>query len=575
TNVAAADVAEIGDVRLSANWMAAAGHGGEDQALFEAVRAVGMELCPALGIAVPVGKDSLSMRTVWEAEEGARAVTSPVSLIVSAFAPVADVTRTLTPELSREADTALLLVDLGHGRDRLGGSVLAQVFGQLGDDAPDLVAPADLVALFAALRALRAQGALLACHDRSDGGLVVSVLEMCFAARCGVELQLHPDVDPLGALFSEELGLVLQVRAEALPTVRDAFAQAGLGAPVVEIGRPVAGDLVRIGRGETVLFEASRAALEARWAETSHRMQRLRDDPQCADEEFARITDADEAGLAPVVSAELFEDVAAPYVATGVRPRLAVLREQGVNGQLEMAAAFHAAGFEAVDVHVSDLASGATDLADFRGLVACGGFSFGDVLGAGEGWAKSILHTPRLREAFEAFFHREDAFALGVCNGCQMMSALKTLVPGAGHWPRFLRNRSEQFEARLAQVEILEGPSVLLRGMAGARLPIAVAHGEGRAAFAADDGLAALRSAGGVAFRYVEGDGSIATRYPANPNGSPEGIAAVCNGDGRVTIMMPHPERVFLTRQLSWHPADWPEYSPWMRMFRNARAWVG
>jgi phosphoribosylformylglycinamidine synthase len=575
TNIAAADVTELSDVRLSANWMAAAGAEGEDQALFEAVRAVGMELCPTLGIAIPVGKDSLSMRTVWKADGEERAVTSPVSLIVSAFAPVVDVRRTLTPELRRDGDTTLLLVDLGGGRDRLGGSVLAQVHGQLGELAPDVDTPADLVALFGALRDLRRDGRVLACHDRADGGLIVTLLEMAFAGRCGLEVELPGDGDALATLFAEELGLVLEVRGGDVDAVVAALGEAGVSAPVRPVGRPAAGDRVVVRRGADLLLDDSRGALQARWARTSHHVQRLRDDSDCADEEFARIVDPAERGLVPDVPVGIHEDVAAPFVAAGARPPVAVLREQGVNGQLEMAAAFHAAGFEAVDVHMSDLLDGAVALDHFRGLVACGGFSYGDVLGAGEGWAKSIRFAPAVRDAFERFFHRTDTFALGVCNGCQMLSALKTLIPGTDHWPRFVRNRSEQFEARLVQVAVEAGPSVLLQGMSGARLPIAVAHGEGRAEFEDAGALAGLQRDGGVCLRYVEGDGSVAMRYPANPNGSPDGIAAVCSADGRVTAMMPHPERVFLTRQFSWHPDDWPEQGPWLRMFRNARAWVG
>lgn len=573
TNLAAARIAELGDVRLSANWMAAAGHGHEDQALFEAVEAVGMELCPALGIAIPVGKDSLSMRTVWDEGGEARSVTAPLSLIVSAFAPVTDVTGTLTPQLRTDrGETALVLVDLGAGRDRLGGSVLAQVFGQLGDAVPDVDDPARLAAFFAAIQALAADGLLLAYHDRSDGGLWACACEMAFAGRCGLELELPEAVEPLAALFSEELGALLQVEAAAVEAVVGRLEAAGLEGCVRVVGRPSGDERIRVRHGGTVRLERSRAEAQRTWAETSHRLQALRDNPRCAAEEFARIDD--DPGLVPELPFDPEEDPAAPFVATGARPRVAILREQGVNGQLEMAAAFHLAGFEAVDVHVSDLLEGGADLAGFHGLAACGGFSYGDVLGAGEGWAKSILFHEPTRAAFERFFHRTDAFALGVCNGCQMMAALAELIPGTAHWPRFLRNGSEQFEARLVQVRVDASPSVLLRGMEGARIPVAVAHGEGRAEFGEGD-AAALDAAGLVGLRYVEGDGTVATRYPANPNGSAGGAAGLCNADGRVTIMMPHPERVFLTRQLSWHPDHWGEHAPWMRLFRNARAWLG
>lgn len=576
TNIAAADIAELGDVRLSANWMAAAGHGHEDQALFDAVHAVGMDLCPALGIAIPVGKDSLSMRTVWEADGEARSVTSPVSLIVSAFAPVVDVTRTLTPELrSDRGATALLLVDLGAGRNRLGGSVLAQVHGQLGDEAPDIDDPQRLSAFFAAIRSLAAAGELLAMHDRSDGGLWATACEMAFAGRCGLTLELPAATDPLAALFSEELGALLQVPAERADAVLAQLDAAGLGDCAARLGEVTDDDCIRVEQGGSELYCAGRADLQRHWAETSHRLQSLRDNPECAAQEHARIDDPAATGLVPELSFDPAADVAAPLIATGARPRIAVLREQGVNGQLEMAAAFHLAGFEAVDVHMTDLIDGALTLDGFQGLVACGGFSYGDVLGAGAGWARTILFHERSRSTFERFLHRPDAFTLGVCNGCQMLSHLAELIPGTDGWPRFVRNRSEQFEGRLVQVAIDASPSVLLSGMEGSRLPIAVAHGEGRARFAADDGAAQLLASGRVGVRYAEGDGSVATRYPANPNGSPEGIAGLCNDDGRVTLLMPHPERVFLTRQHSWHPDHWPEAGPWLRMFRNARVWVG
>jgi phosphoribosylformylglycinamidine synthase len=576
TNIAAAAVEGIGELRLSANWMAAAGHGHEDQGLYDAVHAVGMELCPALGIAIPVGKDSLSMRTVWEDEDGARSVTAPVSLIVSAFAPVLDVTATLTPQLRRDrGETELVLIDLGAGADRLGGSVLAQVYGQLGDEAPDLDDPGRLQAFFTVIRALADAGDLLAYHDRSDGGLWATACEMAFAGRCGLDLELGVGADPVSALFSEELGAVVQVPAARTDAVLAELEVAGLGDCARRIGRPNGEDTLRVSADGRVRFEASRGWLQKSWSEVSFRMQSLRDHPGCAREEQDRIDAADECGLAPELCFDPAEDVAAPLIATGARPRIAVLREQGVNGQLEMAAAFHHAGFDAVDVHMSDLLDGALTLDGFHGLVACGGFSYGDVLGAGEGWAKSILFHERARDEFERYFHRTDAFALGVCNGCQMLSTLAELIPGTDGWPRFVRNASEQFEARLVQVQVDGSPSILLSGMQGSRIPIAVAHGEGRAEFRGDADVGALLASGRVGLRYAEGDGSVARRYPANPNGSPEGIAGICNDDGRITAMMPHPERVFLTRQFSWHPDDWPEDGPWLRMFRNARVWLG
>jgi phosphoribosylformylglycinamidine synthase len=576
TNIASAPVARLGDVKLSANWMAPAGHPGEDARLFDAVRAVGAELCPALGIAIPVGKDSMSMRTVWEdpAGGGKKSVTAPLSLVVSAFAPVTDVRRTLTPELRREADTVLLLVDLGRGKNRLGGSALAQVYGRLGQTAPDLDDPAALVAFFAGVQALNATGALLAYHDRSDGGLLVTALEMAFASGQGLELDLGALGDaggePAAQLFAEELGAVVQVRAGNVERVRQAFP----GIPVHAIGRPVPGDRVVVRRGGEVLLDEKRADLRALWSETTHAMQRLRDDPACADQEQeSRL--ADTPGLSAVVPFDAAADVAAPFVARGARPRVAILREQGVNGQVEMAAAFDRAGFEAIDVHMSDILEGRVALAGFRGLAACGGFSYGDVLGAGEGWAKSILFNGRARDEFGRFFARTDTFALGVCNGCQMMANLRELIPGAERWPRFVRNRSEQFEARLSLLTIERSPSVLLAGMAGARLPIAVAHGEGQAEFAREDDRTALEAAGLVAARFVDHHGRPTEHYPENPNGSRAGLTALTTPDGRVTIMMPHPERVFRTVQYSWHPPEWGEDAPWMRLFRNARVWVG
>jgi phosphoribosylformylglycinamidine synthase len=574
TNLAAAAIREIGDVRLSANWMAAAGHGHEDQALYDAVHAVGMELCPALGIAIPVGKDSLSMRTVWNEDGEDRAVTSPVSLIVSAFAPVTDVTCTLTPQLRTDAgETELLLLDPVGGRQRLGGSVLAQVYGQLGDEAPDVDDPAALAGLFALVRGLADEGRLLAAHDRSDGGLWATLCEMAFAGRCGLAVDLGADADVIASLFAEELGIVVQVRAADVDDVRARAADAGVH--VTRLGAPVDADRIEIRRGDEVRFEGARSWLQQAWSEVSARMQGLRDNPRCAAEEWDRITDPAERGLTPELTFDPSEDVAAPMIATGARPRVAVLREQGVNGQLEMAAAFHRAGFEPIDVHSSDLVEGGAGLDGFHGLVACGGFSYGDVLGAGEGWAKSILFHDRARGEFERFFHRTDAFALGVCNGCQMLSTLAELIPGTDGWPRFVRNGSEQFEARLVQVRVEGSRSLMLAGMDGSVIPIAVAHGEGRAEFADADAAAAFSADGRVAMRYVEGSGEVAARYPANPNGSPEGIAGLCNEDGRVTLMMPHPERVFLTRQFSWHPEGWGEDGPWLRAFRNARVWLG
>jgi len=575
TNIAASRTDTIGNIVLSANWMAPAGHPGEDAVLYDTVKAVGAELCPALGIAIPVGKDSMSMKSVWSEQGVERAVTAPLSLIVSAFAKVSDVRRTLTPRLCTDAGaTELLLIDLGQGRNRLGGSALAQVYKQVGDIPPDVDDPALLKAFFAAIQALNKHDLLLAYHDRSDGGLLACLCEMVFAGHAGVSIHLDGlGDDPVAALFAEELGALIQVRNADMHAVMRILKDHGLEADTHAIGRPNDTDSVVISVGENSLFLESRTRLQRAWTETSYRMQALRDNPACAQQEFDALLDTNDPGIRPVLGFDAQEDVAAALIMTGVQPRVAILREQGVNGQIEMAAAFHRAGFEAVDVHMSDLLAGRVTLDAFKGLVACGGFSYGDVLGAGQGWAKSVLFHPELRDMFMAFFERPDSFALGVCNGCQMLSGLKELIPGAGHWPRFVSNESEQFEARFSQLEILDSPSLLLEGMAGSILPIAVAHGEGRAEFG-DAGAADVLASGLVAARYVDGYGAATELYPANPNGSPLGITALTTSDGRATIMMPHPERVFRTVTNSWHPAEWGEDGPWLRMFRNARVWV-
>ncbi|MEO2167470.1 MAG: phosphoribosylformylglycinamidine synthase subunit PurQ, partial [bacterium] len=495
------------------------------------------------------------------------------------FARVLDVRQSLTPELHREVgDTALVLIDLGGGRNRLGASVLAQVYGTVGHEPADLDDPAHLVGFFAAIRQLASADKLLAYHDRSDGGLATALVEMAFAGGTGLEIAIdNLGRGALAALFSEELGAVVQVRREDLVALRAAFAEHGLGEAVHELGTLRDDDRIIIMQGGVNILAESRFALRDAWSETTRRMQALRDDEGCAEEEHATRLDGDDPGLCTVVPFALDDDPAAPFIATGVRPKVAILREQGVNGHIEMAAAFDRAGFDAVDVHMSDLLASRVELDDFHGLTACGGFSYGDVLGAGEGWAKSILFHDQVRDSVAGFFAREDTFALGICNGCQMLSNLHEIIPGSEHWPRFVRNRSEQFEARLSLVEITPSPSVLLAGMEGARLPIAVAHGEGRAEFADEQAAAALDAAGQVGLRYVDGHGRVATTYPANPNGSPQGVAGVTSTDGRVTILMPHPERVFRTVQHSWAPQQWAEHdaAPWLRLFRNARAWLG
>ncbi|MDZ4297526.1 MAG: phosphoribosylformylglycinamidine synthase [Moraxellaceae bacterium] len=572
TNLAAADIAKLSDVKLSANWMAAAGAGKEDENLFDAVHAVGMELCPALNLTIPVGKDSMSMRTVWQEGDEAKSVTSPLSLIVTGFAPVTDVRKTLTPELQiGKQATRLLLVDLGRGQGRVGGSALAQVYGQMGTTPADVDSPALLQDFFDGIRALAQQQLLLAYHDRSDGGLFTTLAEMAFAAHAGVDIRLDgTSPSAVEALFNEELGAVIQVPADAVQRVITQFANTSLKGHVHDLGEPTTARELRFSwQGQTVL---TMNAVEAQqlWAQTSYQIQALRDNAECAKQEFDGISSSD-SGLHVALSYDLNEDIAAPFINTGARPRMAILREQGVNGHVEMAAAFDRAGFTAIDVHMSDLLAGRVELNSFAGLVACGGFSYGDVLGAGGGWARSILFNARLRDQFAEFFARPDSLTLGVCNGCQMLSQLHELIPGADLWPRFERNRSEVFEARTVMVEVQSSPSLFFAGMAGSRMPVAVAHGEGRVADSADR-LAALQASGLVSLAYVDGQGQRAERYPLNPNGSPAGMTAVTSRDGRATIMMPHPERVFRASQHSWRPEGWQEDGPWLRLFRNARA---
>jgi phosphoribosylformylglycinamidine synthase len=538
------------------------------------------------------------MRTAWKEGEEDKQVIAPLSVIVSAFAPVADIRRTLTPQLQfpEGIDTELILIDLGRGAHRLGGSILTQVYNAIGEHAPDIT-PQDLVSFFGAIRRLCRDDLILAYHDRSDGGLFATICEMAFASRCGLSLVLDTvcydnamnDADGLdknpellkgrfddrlfGALFAEELGAVVQIRRcdrSAVGTILN-----GAGLDYHFIGEPNDKDEIRFRRNARLVLSSPRTDWLRAWSEVGYQIARLRDDAECVQEELNTLADADDPGLSVNFAFDLHEDVAAPYIMTGVRPKMAFLREQGVNSELEMAAVFTRAGFEAVDVHMSDLQSGRHDLAQFRGLVACGGFSYGDVLGAGQGWAKSILFNPALREQFETFFARPDTFALGGCNGCQMMAHLAPIIPGAENWPRFYRNRSEQFEARFLMVEVLETPSIFLSGMAGSRLPIIVSHGEGLAVFENE----AAQNAALVALRYIDNRGEVARTYPTNPNGSPEGVTGFTTSDGRFTIMMPHPERVARTLQMSWSPR-WlleqsPDASPWLRMFGNARKWVG
>jgi phosphoribosylformylglycinamidine synthase len=575
TNIIAADISDLRSVRLSANWMAAVGEPGEEQALRDAVSAAS-DVCCELGIAIPVGKDSLSMRTSWTADGAERSVAAPVSLIASAFAPVGDIRRTLTPQLQRQPDTVLYLIDLGGGRNRLGGSALSQVFAAPGGSAPDLDVPARLSGLLACVAELRRDGVLLAYHDRSDGGMFAAAVEMAIAGRMGLDIDIDTrSPSPLGALFSEELGVLLQVRTADQVRVEASTLRHGLQGLGQRVARVSTGDRISIRREGRILFDTSRSELHREWSALSHRMQALRDNPATAKQAFESLTDAQDPGLSPQLAFDPHDNPAQPYLNKPVRPRVAILREQGVNSHVEMAAAFHRAGFQPVDVHMSDILSGRVSLKDVKGLAACGGFSFGDVLGAGGGWAKSILFNSRARDEFAAFFRRGDTFTLGACNGCQMLATLQPIIPGAENWPRFVQNLSEQYEARLSLVEILESKSVLLKGMSGSRLLIPTSHGEGRAEFLRADALAHCKTARKVALRYVDNHGRIAETFPANPNGSPEGAAGFCSDDGRVTIMMPHPERVFRTVLHSWHPGTWGEDGPWMRLFQNARAWVG
>jgi phosphoribosylformylglycinamidine synthase len=610
TNLAAAQIGDLGKVNLSANWMAAPAVPGDGADLYAAVEAVGLDLCPALGITIPVGKDSMSMSTAWkDAATGAdRRITAPVSLIVSAFAPVADIRLSLTPQLvgaplgapgadgaerasqgTPLQDTLLLLIDLGRGKNRLGGSILGQVMMQTGDVPPDVDSAADLKGFWTAIQQLGREKKILAYHDRSDGGLLATVVEMAFAGHVGVDLELPITAPaaaadakklgpaaanaPLPQLFSEELGAVIQIRTADLDDVSLVFRQHGLKACVTRIGALNADYTLRIKRGAEVLLEENLSMLRALWSDVTRRIASLRDNPKCAEEEFQLKLDAADPGLTPKLTFDPAR-TSAPALLQH-RPPVAILREQGVNGQIEMAAAFTRAGFQAVDVHMTDILGGRVSLKDFRGLAACGGFSYGDVLGAGEGWAKSILFHARARAEFEAFFARTDAFALGVCNGCQMMSNLHAIIPGAGHWPRFVQNQSERFEARFASLRIEKSPSVLFAGMEGSVIPIAVSHGEGYAEFADATAAKACSDSGLVAARYVDNRHQVTEQYPLNPNGSPLGMTALTTTTGRVTIMMPHPERVHRSVCMSWAPADWPEDSPWMRLFRNAREWVG
>ncbi|MDN3717018.1 phosphoribosylformylglycinamidine synthase [Vibrio breoganii] len=577
TNIAGTDIGDIKRIKLSANWMSPAGHPGEDAGLYEAVKAVGEELCPALGLTIPVGKDSMSMKTKWNENGEDKEVTSPLSLVITAFGRVEDVRKTVTPQLRTDkGESSLVLVDLGNGKNRMGATALAQVYKQLGDKPADVDNAEQLKGFFDAMQTLVRDDKLVAYHDKGDGGLFVTLAEMAFAGHCGMKADISDlGEDTLATLFNEELGAVVQVKNEDLEQVRAVLAANGLEACSHVIGSVEASDSFEIFANGSAIIERSRIELRTIWAETTHKMQALRDNPACADQEFAAKKDNSDPGLNVDLTFDVREDVAAPYIATGVKPKMAILREQGVNSHVEMAAAFDRAGFDSVDIHMSDILTGQAVLEEYQGLVACGGFSYGDVLGAGEGWAKSVLFNSAARDQFEGFFNREDTFSLGVCNGCQMLSNLKELIPGADLWPRFVRNESERFEARFSLVEVQKSDSVFFDGMAGSRMPIAVSHGEGRVEVKDSAHLNAIENSGTVALRYVDNNGNATQQYPNNPNGSPNAITGLTTADGRVTIMMPHPERVFRTVANSWAPESWGEDSAWMRMFRNVRKNIG
>ena len=578
TNIASADIAQLSDIKLSANWMVAAGHGCEDQKLYATVEAIAMELCPQLGICIPVGKDSMSMRTVWQEKCEQKSNTAPLSLIISAFAPVADIRNTLTPVLhTDQGDTELLLLDLGHGHCRLAGSVLGQVFRKMQGVAPDLHSPDDLRNLFAFLRECRQQKLLLAYHDRSDGGLFATLAEMAFASHCGLTVEMRSliaDKNVVENLFTEELGVVVQIRSADAARVREIAQRHQLGALLHKVATLNQDDAIEILHAGKSLLRQSRSSLQRIWTATSFHMASMRDNSECAQEEYDSLLDVNDPGFNVGLKFDLNADITAPYISVKHKPRVAVLREQGVNGQVEMAAAFDRARFAAVDVHMTDVISGRVKLDQFNVVAACGGFSYGDVLGAGGGWAKSILFNERVRRQFQRFFENPNTLTLGVCNGCQMVSLLHSLIPGADNWPKFERNRSEQFEGRQILTAVAQSPSVFMQDMQDSWFPLVVAHGEGRAQFSDAASEQQFLNSGCVAMRYVDNHGQSTQLYPANPNGSAAAIAAICNKDGRVTLMMPHPERVIRASQNSWHPADWQEDAPSMRLFRNARKWL-
>jgi phosphoribosylformylglycinamidine synthase len=575
TNMAGSNIGDIKRIKLSANWMSAANHPGEDAGLYEAVKAIGEELCPELGLTIPVGKDSMSMKTAWQENGEDKSVTSPLSLVITAFGAVKDVRKTVTPQLQQIDDSSLMLIDLGNKQNRMGGSCLAQVYGKLGQTTPDVDSPEQLKAFYLFMQELVDKQLICAYHDRSDGGLFTTVVEMAFAGKAGVEVDITGlGDDTASILFNEELGAVIQVASANKEAVLALAKKYALNELVHTVAKVTENDSICFSKNGEYVEKNTRTYYRQLWASTTFAMQTLRDNPDCAKQEHENKADPLDPGLHSLLKFDINEDITAPFINIGAKPELAILREQGVNSHVEMAAAFHRAGFKPIDVHMSDMLAGRS-LKNFAGLVACGGFSYGDVLGAGEGWAKSILFNEQVKATFKDFFERNETFSLGVCNGCQMLSNLKSLIPGAEHWPHFVTNQSERFEARVAMVEVADSPSVLLAGMQGSRMPIAVSHGEGRAEFKLDEQLSTLKNQSQVALRYVDNYGRVTTSYPANPNGSAQGITGLTSVDGRSTIMMPHPERVFRTVSNSWRPDEWKEDGPWMRMFRNARVFVG
>ncbi len=573
TNIMGCDIKNISDIKLSANWMSASGHEGEDEKLYRAVEAVGLDFCPKLGIAIPVGKDSMSMKTSWKEADDQKSVISPLSLIITAFSPVNDVRRTLTPQIIVDAEnTSLLYIDLGQNKNRMGGSILAQTYNSIGENPPDIDDAILLKNFFRVIQDLNRADMLLSYHDRSDGGLFTTLIEMAFAGHTGIDITLDESENKvLEVLFNEELGAVIQVPEQEITYIKSCFSKINI--PTTKIGELNDEQWIKIINKTEIIYSKKLFELKKDWSETSYQIQARRGNSNCAKQEHDELL-SDNPGLQTKISFDINQNIVAPFINQNIKPRVAILRDQGVNGHIEMAAAFDRAEFDSVDIHMSDLVNGRLDLKSFKGLVACGGFSYGDVLGAGEGWAKSILFNSQLKDIFQNFFHQKDVFSLGICNGCQMLANLKSLIPGAENWPKFVRNSSEEFEARFSLVKIEKSPSIFLTGMEESVIPVAVSHGEGRVEFDGDSQLNQIISSGGISLRFVDNSMIATEKYPFNPNGSKSGITGVTSLDGRASIMMPHPERVFRSVTNSWHPKEWGEDGPWLRMFRNARCFV-